>query len=119
MAALLCNGLVGALPNTHHVLQSSPMYRVTVPHPAQITASHGDRQKNKTKQNLCPGCPVHAAIGAFYSVMANRRQPDPFKTRTEFRNLGSVLLAQLTAPRDEQRDLRDDRSPHIAFQHFS
>ena len=48
---------------------------ITMPPLINSTASHGDRQKKTNKQKRYPGCPAHAVIGVFYSIVANRRQP--------------------------------------------
>ena len=74
---ILCNCLNGALPYTWYTLRdtitslvrslgSPPLTNHLTRQPAMATA------KNKRH----PGCPVHAVIGVFYSVVANRRQPN-------------------------------------------
>ena len=57
---ILCNCLVGALPPHKNDLTRPP---------AMATAK---------KQKRYPGCLGHAVIGVFYSVVANRHQPNVY-----------------------------------------
>ena len=64
----------------HYVILSFPLCGGKV-HPAQTmynsTASYGDRKKKKkTVGTLGAGCLAHVVSGTFYSVLANRRQPN-------------------------------------------
>ena len=75
------NCLGGALPYTrytlsHWVIRSFLLRRVEVLHPARmIKLGRQPWRPSKTKEGY-PGCLAHAVIGAFYSVVANRRQPN-------------------------------------------
>ena len=76
---LLRKCLVGALPYSHYVMRSFPLWGVRALHPVQydllqLDNHHGDRQKTKQKKTY-PGCLAHAVISMIYSVVANQRQP--------------------------------------------
>ena len=70
---VLRNCLVGALPSTHDVIRPSPLCGVNIlpatRPPAVVTVK-------KTKKKRYGGCLAHAVKGVFYSVVANRRQPN-------------------------------------------
>ena len=78
--SLLCNCLLGALPYTWYTLRYDhpPLCGVKVlpaqndptRPPAVMTA------KKKKQKKRYPGCLAHAVRGVFYSVVADRRQPN-------------------------------------------
>ena len=77
---LLCICLVNALPYTHYVMRSIPRAELSFSRPkddltrppAMVTA-----KKLQLKKRY-PGCLAHAVRGVFYSVVANRRQPNQY-----------------------------------------
>ena len=103
---ILCNCLVGALPDKRYEIRSFNLCGVTAVLPGTNCVTRPPTMPTANKKWKRPGypdCLAHAVIGAFYSVIANRRQ-------TNLYMYNICLLYTSPSPRDK----RQSRMPSSA-----